>query len=94
MPFRSSWGLWWYLLRQVRVAPEKAKSEVRRWLSSMTLFVGAVTIMCDVITALYYLVEGDLTVRFMLKVLTILAVTGSLFYYLALTVRSEGEARP
>ncbi len=59
----------------------------------MSLFVGAVTIMANVITVVYYLVEGDLTVRFLLKVAVLLVVTGRLFIYLALTLRCEGEAR-
>jgi hypothetical protein len=84
--------VWWFLLREVRRSPEKAKGEVRRWLAFLTLFVGAVTIMGDVITAVYYLVEGDLTVRFLLKVLALFIITGALFLYLALTLRSEGEA--
>jgi hypothetical protein len=52
-----------------------------------------VTIMSDVITVVYYLVEGDLTVRFLLKVAALFLVTGGIFIYLALTLRSEGEAR-
>ena len=86
--------VWWFLLREVRIAPEKANSFVRRWLSFLSLFVGAVTIMADVITVVYYLVEGDLTVRFLLKVGVLLIITGALFIYLALTLRSEGEATP
>ena len=85
--------VWWFLLREVRVSPEKAKSGVRRWLSFLSLFVGAVTILADVITVVYYLVEGNLTVRFLLKVLVLFVITGSLFIYLALTLRSEGEAK-
>ena len=85
--------VWWFLLREVRRSPEIAKSGVRRWLSFLSLFVGAVTIMADVITVVYYLVEGDLTVRFLLKVAVLFVVTGALFIYLALTLRSEGEAR-
>jgi len=85
--------VWWFLLREVRVSPEKAKSGVRRWLSFLSLFVGAVTILADVITVVYYLVEGNLTVRFLLKVLVLFIITGSLFVYLALTLRSEGEAK-
>jgi Domain of unknown function (DUF5671) len=84
--------VWWFLLREVRKSPEVAKSGVRRWLSFLSLFVGAVTIMADVITVVFYLVEGDLTVRFLLKVLVLFVVTGALFTYLALTLRSEGEA--
>ena len=84
--------VWWFLLRDVRTSVEKAKSGVRRWLSFLSLFVGAVTIMADVITVVFYLVEGDLTVRFLLKVIALFLVTGGLFIYLALTLRSEGEA--
>lgn len=83
---------WSYLLRDVHLAPEKAKSGVRRWLSFLSLFVGAVTIMTDVICVVYYLVEGDLTVRFLLKVLTLFVITGAIFLYLALVLRSESEA--
>ena len=84
--------VWWYLLREVRLAPEKAKSAVRRWLSFLSLFVGAVTIMTDLICVVYYLVEGDLTLRFLLKVLTLFVITGVVFLYLALVLRSESEA--
>ena len=86
-------GVWWYLLREIRTFPEKAQVGVRRWLTSLSLFVAAVAVMGDVITAVYYLVEGDLTARFLLKVLTIFLVAGMLFIYLSLTLRSEGEAR-
>jgi hypothetical protein len=85
-------GVWWYLLGEIRRSPEKAKGGVRRWLSSLTLFVGAVTIMADVITVVFYVVEGDLTVRFLLKVAALLLVVGALFIYLALTLRAEGKA--
>ena len=83
---------WSYLLREVRRTPEKAKSGVRRWLSFLSLFVGAVTIMTDVICVVYFLVEGDLTVRFLCKVLTLLVITGSVFLYISLVLRSESEA--
>jgi hypothetical protein len=83
---------WSYLLREVRRTPEQAKSGVRRWLSFLSLFVGAVTIMTDVICVVYFLVEGDLTIRFLLKVLTLLVITGSITLYLSLVLRSESEA--
>jgi hypothetical protein len=84
--------VWWYLLREVQLAPEKAKSGVRRWLAFLSLLVGAVTIMSDLICVVYYLVEGDLTVRFLLKVLTLFVITGAIFLYLAMVLRSESEA--
>jgi hypothetical protein len=84
-------GVWWYLLREVRRHPNKAKSWVRRWLTSLSLFVAAVTILGNTITVVYYLVEGDLTIRFLLKVATLFVVAGATFVYLALTLRSEAE---
>jgi hypothetical protein len=83
--------IWSFLLREVRTAPEKGTSGVRRWLSYLSLFVGAVTILTDVITAVYYFVEGDLTVRFLLKVLVLFVITAALFIYLMLVLRSEAE---
>lgn len=84
--------VWWLLLREIRTSPDKAKSWVRRWLTILSIFVGAVTIGADVIVVVFYLVEGDLTVRFLLKVLALFVVTGALLIYLALTLRSEAEA--
>jgi hypothetical protein len=84
---------WWFLLREVGKFPEKAKSGVRRWLTSLSLFIAAVTILGNAITVVYYLVEGDLTVRFMLKVAVLFITTGAIFIYLALTLRSEAEVR-
>ncbi|MGO9465838.1 MAG: DUF5671 domain-containing protein [Isosphaeraceae bacterium] len=85
--------VWSFLLREVRMSPEKATSGVRRWLSFLSLFVGAVTILTDVIVVVYYLVEGDLTVRFLLKVVVLLVIAGALSTYLAMVLRSEAEAR-
>ena len=83
--------VWGWLLREVDLAPEMAKGAIRRWLSFMSLFVAAVTIMADVITAVYFFVEGDLTVRFLLKVAALFVVTAALFIYLAMTVQSEAK---
>ncbi len=83
--------LWFFLLREVRRHPEKAKGAIRRWLGYLSLFVGAVTLSADAITFVYYLFEGQLTARFLLKVTVLLVIAGSLVYYLAYTLRSETE---
>jgi hypothetical protein len=84
---------WWFLLREIRKYPDKAKSGVRRWLTSLSLFVAAVVLLGNTITVVYYLVEGDLTIRFLLKVAVLFAVAGGLLVYLACTLRSEAEVR-
>lgn len=83
--------LWHFLLREVRRHPEKAKGAIRRWLGFLSLFVGAVVLSADVITLIYFLLEGQLTARFLLKVLVLFLIAGSVVLYLALTLRSESE---
>lgn len=60
---------------------EKASSPIRRWLTYLTLFVAASTLMGDVITLVFFLLNGELTLRFLLKVLVVLYVAGTGFYY-------------
>ncbi|MDJ0974543.1 MAG: DUF5671 domain-containing protein [Planctomycetota bacterium] len=84
--------VWRALLREQARHPDKRGSRVRKGLTYLSLFVGAVTIVSDVITLVYYLFEGELTTRFLLKVAILFVVTGAVFVYLALTLRAEGEA--
>lgn len=83
--------LWHFLLREVRRDPEKAKGAIRRWLVYLSIFVGALTLAGDVMTLIYFLLEGQLTVRFLLKAAALFLIAGSLVLYLALTVQSEKE---
>ena len=83
--------LWHFLLREVRREPEKAKGAIRRWLVYLTLFAGAITLSGDVITLIYFLLEGQLTLRLVLKAAVLFLIAGSLVLYLALTLRSETD---
>lgn len=63
--------------------PTKRASRVRRWLTYLTLFVAAVVLIGDGITLVYNVLGGELTVRFVLKVATIIVIAGAIFgYYL------------
>lgn len=73
--------------------PEKRGSKIRKWLSYVTLFVAAVVIIGDLITLLFNLLEGELTLRFLLKILTVLLIAGLIFgYYLWDLRQDEKEA--
>lgn len=54
---------------------------VRKWLTYFTLFVAAVIILVDLVSLINTFLNGELTLRFLLKVLTILFVAGSIFGY-------------
>jgi hypothetical protein len=84
-------ALWHFLLREVRRDPAKARGAIRRWLAYLTLFVGAITLSGDVMTLIYFLLEGQLTARLLLKAAVLFLITGSLVLYLAFTLRSEAD---
>jgi hypothetical protein len=83
--------LWHYLLGEVRRDPEKTKGAIRRWLAYLTLFVGAIAMAGDVMTLIYFMLEGQLTTRLVLKSTALFLISGSLVVYLALTLRSEAD---
>ena len=77
--------------RELKQEPARRLSAVRRWLTYVTLLVAAGFIVGDLITLVYNLLSGELTVRFTLKVLVVAAITGTIFgYYLGMT-RRDGE---
>ncbi len=82
--------LWRSLLREIARHPEKAASKARVVFTYISLGVALVTLVSDVITLVYYLLEGELTTRFVLKVVALFLVAGSACLYLALTLR-EGK---
>lgn len=71
--------------------PEKLHSPVRKWLTYLTLFVTACTVIGDVITLLFALLQGDLTTTFLLKVLAVFFLTGLPFMYYFLTLKMMPE---
>lgn len=54
-------------------------SSVRKWLTYIILFIAAATILGDLVTFVWSALDGDLPLRFILKVLSILAIAGSIF---------------
>ncbi len=83
--------MWHYLLREIQRDPEKAKGGIRRWLMYLSIFVGSLTLVGDAITLIYFVLEGQMTIRVLLKAAVLFLIAGSLVLYLAMTMRSEGK---
>lgn len=82
-----------HLARETERQPIKRLSPVRRWLTYLTLFLAAVALICDVTTLVYNLLGGELSMRFVLKVLVVGVIAGGVFgYYLWDLRREEVEA--
>src|SRR3989338_1790528 len=86
------------LLRLIRtdIAHEPVKSElwVRRWALVLTVFVAAAAVVGDLITLINYFLGGDLTTRFVLKVIILLLVAGAVFLHFLADLRGYWIERP
>jgi len=71
----------WYLNKSYATFPEKRNLRIRKWLIYFTLFMAALIIIGDLVALVFNLLGGELTVRFLLKMLTIFLVAGTVFYY-------------
>ncbi|TAL20133.1 hypothetical protein EPN90_01680 [Patescibacteria group bacterium] len=78
-----------YLRRTIRRDSEKKASKIRKWLTYITLFIAAGVIIGDLITLIFNLLGGELTLRFELKVLTVFAIAGAIFGYYLWDLRAE-----
>jgi uncharacterized protein DUF5671 len=79
----------WLLNRDISADPIKRHSKVRRWLTYVTLFIAAGVLIGDVISLVYNLLGGELTTRFLLKVLVVGFIAGSIFWYYLSDLRRE-----
>lgn len=81
-----------YLNRELIRSPIKRLSAVRRWLTYLTLFVAAGFLIGDLITLVFNTLGGELTIRFVLKVIVAGLISGTVFgHYLWDLRRDERE---
>lgn len=55
--------------------------KLRKWLIYFTLFITAIVMIGDLITVIFKFLDGELSIRFYLKVLIIFIVSGGIFWY-------------
>ena len=82
----------WTNDRAVREDPRRLLSKVRRWLTYLTLFVAAGILIGVVTSIVYSLLGGEMTTNSVLKVLTVGAITGSVFGYFLRDIRKAEVA--
>ncbi len=81
----------WIIGKDLRKDEKKRGRGIRKWLTYLTLFAASLTIIVDLITLLYNFLGGELTMRFALKVLSVLVVAGAVFGYYLWDIRREGD---
>lgn len=70
-----------FLTKDVAENPEKRELKIRKWLLYFTVFVAALVIIGDLVILINTYLNGELTSPFILKVLTIFFIAGSVFSY-------------
>lgn len=77
------------LNRDYEMHPEKRDLRIRKWLIYFTLFVAGLIAIGDVVSLIYTFLGGEITMRFILKVVSIFMVVGSVFFYYLAQVRKD-----
>ena len=84
----------WLIAREAVQNPSHKISPVRRWLTYLTLLFTAVALVCDLISLILRFLEGDLTLRFGLKVLVVALIAGGAFGYYLSDLRRDERTSP
>jgi len=59
----------------------KQESLLTKWITYLVLLVSAITVLGDLIAVIYSMLQGEITVRFFLKALTIFIIAGGVFSF-------------
>ncbi len=78
---------------EARRNPGQRISPIRRWLTYLTLFAAATALVSDLITLTLTFLEGEITLRFFLKVSMVAMLAGSAFAHYLLQLRKD-ETEP
>lgn len=83
----------WWVGRALRRDPAERDSAVRRWLTYVAMFIASGVIIGDFVTLVAYVLSGETTMRFLLKVAVVAAMAGGILGHY-LSDLSEKRAQP
>ncbi len=78
--------------KELKTDPSRRYSPIRKWLTYLTLFIGACVIVGDFIWLLNDLLSGEITVRFFLKTLIVGGIAGSVFWFHLTSLKTDEES--
>ncbi|MBI2097059.1 MAG: hypothetical protein HYT40_02845 [Candidatus Sungbacteria bacterium] len=84
----------WLLQREYAANPEERERRLRKWIIYFTLFLAAVMVIIDLVALVYFFLEGSITTAFLLKVLAVFLVGGTVFWHYFSEIRRSASALP
>jgi hypothetical protein len=80
----------WFLEKGFKSEPEKRNIPVRKWLTYITLFVSGIVLAGDLVSVIYYFIDGqEVTTGFLLKVAAVFVVILGVFLYYISDIRGK-----
>jgi hypothetical protein len=79
------------IFKEFSVHPFKRDLAIRKWLIHLTLFLAGTVLVVDLVTLVNTFLAGELTIRFILKVLTIILVVGGVFGYFLYDLKRQDQ---
>lgn len=81
-----------YLInKDIGKIPEKADLAVRKWRIYLTLFLTGATIIGDLVALIYTYMSGEVSGRFIYKVIAVLVISSVVFFYYLLVKNRRDE---
>jgi hypothetical protein len=80
------------IAKSIKHDPVQRTSAVRKWLTYLTLALAACTVAGDLVYLINSLLSGELTLRFVLKTLTVAAIAGAVFGYYLWSMQADERA--
>ncbi|KKU58245.1 MAG: hypothetical protein UX81_C0024G0005 [Parcubacteria group bacterium GW2011_GWA2_47_12] len=79
----------WFLNKEYKIEPQKKEMKIRKWLLYFTLFATALLIIGDLVALIYSFLQGELTARFLYKILAVLLVAAIIFKYYLMDLKNS-----
>ncbi len=79
----------WLISKDLEKNSEKRQLGLRRWLTYVHLFVAGAVIIGTLVTLVNYFLGGEVTGRFLLKIIALLAISGGVFAYYIVDLRES-----
>jgi hypothetical protein len=84
----------WLIRREVRKDPEKLESGVRKWLTYIALLIAAGVVIGGLVAVVTFFLRGELTLRFVTKAATAIAISGGVFWYYLASLKAPAPDVP
>lgn len=88
--------IYYFFMRYINTSLSKKDldddSGIRRWLTYIVMFVAVTVTLGDLIAVLNEYLDGSITIRFLLKALTIFAIAGGVFLYYFLDMSNASDS--